>query len=77
MITWHNRNGFIEMAARACIAGDSPEYVWEQLGKYAEPYNRGTVPKIGNNQKGYTIAAINRRIREIMKSDEKHGEFIL
>lgn len=65
MITWTDRQGFIDMAARAHIAGDPPEYVWEQIGRYAEPYKRGTPPVIGPNQKGYVMAAVQRRVLEL------------
>jgi len=50
MVTWTNRSGFIEMAARLLDQGEPLEVAFYDLDKYCVPYIKGEKPALGNKQ---------------------------
>lgn len=49
-VTWTDRNGFIEMAARLLEQGEPLEVAFYDLDKYCVPYIKGDKPTLGRHQ---------------------------
>lgn len=50
MITWTNRDGFIDMAAKWVQKGGKFADAVKAIGQYCEPYKKGEEPNPGKNQ---------------------------